>query len=201
MKTAPSPHDGARDTARPIPAHGAGPQAQCRVDSPLGLLTLAASAHGLRGAWFDGQRHHPGPMDAPVDAAHPLLQAAQRALAAYWRSPASPQALQACRELPLDLQGTPFQRAVWAALRAIPPGQTRRYGDIARAVDRPAAVRAVGAAIGRNPVSVLVPCHRVLGADGSLTGYAGGLSRKQWLLAHETLPEDGGRRGPAEPSA
>ena len=78
-----------------------------------------------------------------------------------------------------------FQRAVWAALRQIPRGATRSYGEIARASGRPAAVRAVGAAVGRNPLSVIVPCHRVLGADGSLTGYAGGLPRKQALLRLE----------------
>jgi len=167
-------------------------QVQCRVDTPLGPMTLAAGAAGLAGAWFDGQRHHPGALTVPQEPAHPVLQAAHDALAAYWQDAASPHALQALAALPLDLAGTPFQRAVWAALCAIPPGQTRHYGDIALAVGRPAAVRAVGAAVGRNPVSVLVPCHRVLGADGHLTGYAGGLPRKQWLLAHEAPRADGG---------
>jgi methylated-DNA-[protein]-cysteine S-methyltransferase len=92
----------------------------------------------------------------------------------------------------LDAAGTPFQQAVWRALCAIPAGQTSSYGAIARAIGRPAAVRAVGAAVGRNPISVLVPCHRVLGHGGALTGYAGGLPRKQALLLHEgrqgTLP-------------
>jgi methylated-DNA-[protein]-cysteine S-methyltransferase len=172
-------------------------QAQCRVDSPLGPLTLAATALGLCGAWFDGQRHHPGPLTAPDEPAHALLLAARQAMAAYWQAPAAPQALQALHALPLDLHGTVFQRAVWAALCRIGPGQTRRYGDIAQALGRPAAVRAVGAAVGRNPVSVLVPCHRVLGADGSLTGYAGGLERKQWLLAHEAARAPGSDGGPA----
>lgn len=152
--------------------------AQCRIDTPLGPLTAAATDQGLAGLWFDGQRHHPGPLDAPVQPDHPALAAAAAALEAYFagRPAASP---------PLDLQGTPFQRAVWQALLAIAPGQTRRYGDVAAAVGRPAAVRAAGAAIGRNPVSVLVPCHRVVGHDGRLTGYAGGLDRKQALLAIE----------------
>lgn len=154
-------------------------QAQCRLDSPLGPLTAAATAGGLAGLWFDGQAHHPGPLATPVDPDHPVLQAAARALARCWTGQAPAQAV------PLDLHGTPFQRAVWLALLAIPRGHTSTYGAVAHAAGRPAAVRAAGAAIGRNPVSVLVPCHRVLGAQGQLTGYAGGLPRKKALLALE----------------
>ncbi len=88
-------------------------------------------------------------------------------------------------ELEADLGGTPFQRRVWAALREIPPGETRSYLQIAERIGAPKAVRAVGAANGRNPVSLVVPCHRVIGADGSLTGYGGGLPRKLWMLEHE----------------
>ncbi|BDY06700.1 methylated-DNA--[protein]-cysteine S-methyltransferase [Ferrimonas sp. YFM] len=88
-------------------------------------------------------------------------------------------------ELPLDMVGTEFQRQVWQALTTIPSGETRSYGDIARQIGRPKAVRAVGAANGRNPVALVVPCHRVIGASGSLTGYAGGLAIKQALLSHE----------------
>lgn len=157
-------------------------QAQCRVPTPLGPMTLAATAAGLAGAWFDGQAHHPGDLDVPDEPAHVHLAAAARALAAYWAG-ATPPPLPA-----LDLRGTTFQRAVWAALQAIPAGHTASYGALARHIGRPAAVRAVGAAVGRNPVSVLVPCHRVLGAGGVLTGYAGGLARKQALLAHERAP-------------
>jgi methylated-DNA-[protein]-cysteine S-methyltransferase len=153
-------------------------QAQCRVNTPLGPMLLAATADGLAGAWFDGQAHHPGDPGLPDDPAHPHLAAAARALAAHWAG-------RAATRPPLDLHGTPFQRAVWTALQAIPPGQTTSYGALAQRVGRPAAVRAVGAAVGRNPVSVLVPCHRVLGADGALTGYAGGLARKQALLRLE----------------
>jgi methylated-DNA-[protein]-cysteine S-methyltransferase len=87
--------------------------------------------------------------------------------------------------LPVKTQGTAFQSEVWAALRAIPVGQTRSYGQLAAAIGRPSAVRAVGLANGSNPVGVIVPCHRVIGANGTLTGYAGGLERKRWLLAHE----------------
>jgi methylated-DNA-[protein]-cysteine S-methyltransferase len=88
-------------------------------------------------------------------------------------------------ELPLRPAGTPFQQAVWEALRAIPAGETRSYADIARAVGRPSAVRAVGAANGANPIAIVVPCHRVIGSSGALTGYAGGLPTKKWLLAFE----------------
>ena len=152
-------------------------QAQCRIDTPLGAMTLAATAHGLAGAWFDGQKHHPGPLAAPVDPRHPHLQRAAAAFAAYFRGEAV--------TLELDPQGTPFQQSVWQALRTIAPGRTTSYGEIAARIGRPAAVRAVGAAVGRNPISVIVHCHRVVGRDGAITGYAGGLDRKQRLLALE----------------
>lgn len=152
-------------------------EAQCRIDTPLGALTLAATAQGLAGAWFDGQKHHPGPLAAPVDPSHPHLVRAALAFAAYFRGEAI--------ALELDPQGTPFQQSVWQALRTIAPGRTTSYGEIAARIGRPAAVRAVGAAVGRNPISVIVPCHRVIGRDGALTGYAGGLDRKQQLLALE----------------
>jgi methylated-DNA-[protein]-cysteine S-methyltransferase len=148
-------------------------------------MTLAARASGLAGAWFDGQKHHPGPLDAPVDPAHPHLRAAAAALAAHWRGDA------VVPLPPLAPAGTAFQRAVWAALLSIPRGATLGYGELAARLGRPAAVRAVGAAVGRNPVSVLVPCHRVLGAGGALTGYAGGLPRKQALLALEGVRPGG----------
>jgi methylated-DNA-[protein]-cysteine S-methyltransferase len=88
-------------------------------------------------------------------------------------------------DLPLAARGTPFQRAVWDALLTIPHGATSTYGEIARAAGFPGSARAAGAAIGRNPLTIIVPCHRVIGADGTLTGYASGLDRKRWLLAHE----------------
>lgn len=88
-------------------------------------------------------------------------------------------------DLPLDPQGTEFQRQVWQALAAIPFGETRSYGQLAEGLGRKGAQRAVGAANGRNPISIVIPCHRVIGSDGSLTGYAGGMGRKQWLLAFE----------------
>jgi methylated-DNA-[protein]-cysteine S-methyltransferase len=154
-------------------------EAQARIDTPLGPLLLAATSRGLAGAWFDGQAHHPGALDAPTDASHPHIAAATSALQAYWAGPPRP------FSLALDAQGTAFQRAVWQALCEIAPGTTRSYGHIAQRIGRPAAVRAVGAAVGRNPLSLIVPCHRVIGRDGSLTGYAGGLERKRALLLHE----------------
>jgi methylated-DNA-[protein]-cysteine S-methyltransferase len=157
-------------------------RAQSRIATPLGPLTAAATDLGLAGLWFDGQTHHPGPLDAPMAPDHPMLAAGAKALAAYFDGAAQP-----LDGLALDLQGTPFQQSVWRALQALARGQTASYGQIASAVGSPAAVRAVGAAIGRNPVSVLVPCHRVLGRDGSLTGYAGGLDRKQALLRLEGI--------------
>jgi O-6-methylguanine DNA methyltransferase len=117
----------------------------------------------------------------------PFLQA----LSAYFDGDA-----RALDSVPVDLTGTEFQREVWAALRTIPPGRTLSYGDLAKKIGRPTAVRAVGAANGANPVSLVVPCHRVIAADGTLCGYGWGLERKRWLLAHEgalsgTLLRDG----------
>ena len=156
--------------------------AQTRLETPLGPMTAAVTAHGLGGLWFDAQAHHPGPLPAPVDPAHPWLRQTAAALDRYWTAPDQPHRL----TLPLDLGGTAFQQAVWRALLDIAPGQTRQYGELARALGRPNAARAVGAAVGRNPVSVLVPCHRVLGHGNALTGYAGGLARKQALLQRES---------------
>lgn len=153
--------------------------AQTRWSSPLGGLLLARTADGLAGAWFDAQKDHPGPLAVREAADDPLLRATIDHLAAYFAGRA------VTFTLPLDLHGTPFQRAVWQALQGITPGRTRSYREIAEAVGAPAAVRAVGAAVGKNPVSVIVPCHRVIGRDGSLTGYAGGLDRKRALLALE----------------
>ena len=154
-------------------------EAQAKIDSPLGPLTLAATPRGLAGAWFEAQTHHPGAIGAPTNPAHPHLAQAAREFAAYWQSPG------AAFSVPLDAGGTPFQQAVWQALLGIASGELSTYGEIARRIGRPAGVRAVGAAVGRNPIAIIVPCHRVIGSDGSLTGYAGGLQRKQSLLAHE----------------
>ena len=158
---------------------------QARADTALGPVRLAASPTGLCGIWFEGQRHEPSQQlygsTAWAEAdGHPLLQAATGQLQQYLRGERDG------FDLPLDLSGgTPFQQAVWQALLAIGRGATRSYGELSQHLGRPRAVRAVGAAVGRNPLSVVVPCHRVLGADGSLTGYAGGLGRKAALLALE----------------
>ena len=155
-------------------------------DSPLGQIRVAASASGLCGLWFEGQKHGPTPSVIAhwtPDPEHPVLVSA----AAYVRAHLSGQTRNC--ELPLDLsKGTPFQQAVWRALLDIPAGTSQSYGELARRLDNPKAVRAVGAAVGRNPVSIIVPCHRILGASGQLTGYAGGLWRKQALLKIEGHP-------------
>lgn len=151
-----------------------------RYASPLGPMLLAATDRGLAGVWFEGQRHGPDARGWPEDASHPVLRQAIAQLSAYFAGERSG------FDLPLDLQaGTPFQQGVWSALLAIPAGGTRTYADVARTLGRPQAARAVGAAVGRNPVSIVVPCHRVLGTGGSLTGYAGGLERKTALLRLE----------------
>jgi methylated-DNA-[protein]-cysteine S-methyltransferase len=150
------------------------------VDTPLGGVTLAATDLGLCGLWFDAQRHAPDTTDWQLDADHPVLREAAAQLGDYLAG------RRAAFDLPLDLShGTAFQQGVWNALRDIPRGATASYGTLGARVGRPAAVRAVGAAVGRNPISVIVPCHRVIGADGALTGYAGGLARKTALLTLE----------------
>lgn len=147
---------------------------------PLGAMTLAATQRGLSGVWFDGQRHGPDTTAWRRDPAHPVLRAAIQQLDEYFAGQRT------SFDLPLDLHaGTPFQQQVWQALLGIAPGATTSYGSLSAAIGKPAAVRALGAAVGRNPVSIVVPCHRVLGADGSLTGYAGGLERKTALLSLE----------------
>ena len=154
--------------------------AQMRFSSPLGPVLLARTADGLAGAWFDAQKHHPEPIDAPFVDDDALLCRTADQLGAYFAGDAVD------FDLPLDLQGTPFQQAVWQELLRLERGRTCSYGDIARRLGRPAAGRAVGAAVGRNPVSVIVPCHRVVGSTGALTGYAGGLDRKIELLRIES---------------
>jgi methylated-DNA-[protein]-cysteine S-methyltransferase len=152
--------------------------AQTRITSTWGEMLLVRTARGLAGVWLKGQAHHPAPFDLPEEARHPWFLATAAALAEWTsRDPASLP--------PLDPQGTAFQQAVWAQLRAIPRGASRSYGELAALLGKPAASRAVGAAVGRNPISILLPCHRVIGKNGSLTGYAGGLALKQRLLLAE----------------
>ena len=158
---------------------------QTRVPSPLGSIAIAATAEGLTGLWFTTQqRFLPAELTGPGawldDAGHPVLQQAGRQLAEYFAG-------QRCRfDLPLDLRcGTDFQQSVWQALLGIGHGEVTSYGEVSQRIGHPSAVRAVGSAIGRNPVSIIVPCHRVMASSGALTGYAGGLDRKIALLRLE----------------
>jgi methylated-DNA-[protein]-cysteine S-methyltransferase len=152
---------------------------QRRIETPLGPLTAARSAAGLSGLWFDGQKHHPGALGVPEDdGSDPVLSATAAALTAYFSG--RPFTLPR-----LDPAGTAFQRAVWQALLDIPAGTPATYGRLAARLGRAQAARALGAAVGRNPISILIPCHRVVGSSGALTGYAGGLERKRALLSLE----------------
>lgn len=146
----------------------------------LGEMLLAATGETLIGAWFTGQKHFPDTLPL-VAGARPAAVCAEaaRQLDAYLAG------RRTAFDLPLAPRGTPWQRAVWEALLAIPYGETLSYGELAARLGRPAAARATGAAVGRNPLSVIIPCHRVVDATGSLTGYAGGLDRKRALLAIE----------------
>lgn len=155
--------------------------AHALVDSPLGPLTLVAEDDALVGLYLGEQRHLPAPQRfGSRDQA--VLPSLQEQLDGYFAG-----TLRAF-DVRLAATGTPFQERVWAALREVPYGTTCSYGDLARAVGRPTAFRAVGAANGRNPVSIVVPCHRVVGTNGSLSGYAGGVERKRALLALEAGP-------------
>jgi len=150
-------------------------------DSPLGSILLAASDQGLAGLWFEGQRHWPLASASWREyTAHTVLTETRHQLDAYFAG------TRLAFNLPLDLSiGTAFQSRVWQALCAIPAGVTQSYAAVAARLGAPRAARAIGAAVGRNPVSIVVPCHRVLGAAGTLTGYAGGLERKAALLRLE----------------
>lgn len=167
------------------------------IATPLGPLTALACDTGLMGLWFDRQQHWPGLLDAPLDDAQRWIAQARAELGLYFAG--------RLREfkVPLAPRGTPFQEAVWRRLCEIRCGDTSSYGRIARALGSPLASRAVGAAVGRNPISVIVPCHRVVGENGTLTGYAGGLHRKQALLDIEgSVPARGaGRATVPEPSS
>ena len=142
--------------------------------SPLGPLRLVARGDELCGIYLPDQ-------DAPAARAHAsrVLDAAATQIAEYFAG------ARRDFDLPLAPHGTKFQQLVWAQLLKIPFGETRSYGELARAIGRPAASRAVGAANGKNPLAIVVPCHRVVGASGALIGYAGGMAAKRWLLDHE----------------
>ncbi|MEI9978535.1 MAG: methylated-DNA--[protein]-cysteine S-methyltransferase [Edaphobacter sp.] len=151
------------------------------VDSPVGELKLVASDTGLVAILWENDDLRRVPLEDLAEAAnHPILVQAEAELKDYFTG------RKATFSLPLDIRGTSFQKQVWEALLGIPFGETRTYGDIARQLRNPAATRAVGAANGRNPISIVVPCHRVIGANGKLTGFAGGLEAKEHLLKLET---------------
>ena len=164
--------------------------AECAT--PQGDMYLAATAQGLAGVWFTDQRHLPDVSNwqrlDDVNQHHILKEAFQQ-LQAYFAG--NLQAFAFPHDIPLDLSmGTAFQQSVWQALLKIPFGKTTSYGALSSSIGKPLAVRAVGTAIGRNPIGIIVPCHRVVGADGSLTGYAGGLHRKEAFLRLEgTIPK------------
>lgn len=145
------------------------------MPSPLGRLLVVSSSAGLVALDFDEPelRLHPGRTYSP-------------AVHAYFEGVFEPLA-----QAPIDPGGTPFQGRVWSALRQIPPGQTRSYGQLAAQLGKPEAARAVGLANALNPLNLAIPCHRLVGARGQLTGYAGGLHRKAWLLDHEARAQDG----------
>jgi methylated-DNA-[protein]-cysteine S-methyltransferase len=146
-----------------------------RLETPVGTLTVVAGDRGVRAVLFPRER----PPGGAVEGEHPLLAAVEAQLAEYFAGGRT------VFELPLDLVGTEFQRRAWLALAEIPYGTTVSYGEQARRLGRPGAARAVGAANGRNPVSIVLPCHRVVGAGGRLTGYGGGLDAKRALIEHE----------------
>jgi methylated-DNA-[protein]-cysteine S-methyltransferase len=143
-------------------------------------MTLAAHEDALVGVWFNGQRHQPDTSGWPTTSTDSVLRAATEQLQQYFAKE------RRHFELPVGMgSGSLFQQRVWQALRVIAPGQTMAYGQLSQHLGLPTAVRAVAAAIGRNPLSIVVPCHRVVGAKGALTGYAGGLPRKASLLKQE----------------
>jgi methylated-DNA-[protein]-cysteine S-methyltransferase len=159
-----------------------------RIETPIGTLTLAGGDAGLRMVWFGAQNPHwatesTGPL-------HPVLAEAVRQLEEYFAG------RRTAFDLPLDVRGPDFQRQAWLALASIPYGRTVSYSEQARRIGAPGAARAVGAANGRNPLPVILPCHRVIGANGALTGFGGGLGAKRWLLEHEMLVSSRDRATP-----
>ena len=154
-------------------------------ESPHGQMLLVAADEGLSGVYFDGQKYLPRvEPEWRREARHAPLRQAKRELAEYFGGERER------FETALAPEGTPFQRSVWKAISTVGFGDTITYGELARRAGRPESVRAAGAATGRNPISIIVPCHRIVGSSGSLTGYAGGLDRKRALLALESgIPE------------
>jgi methylated-DNA-[protein]-cysteine S-methyltransferase len=159
----------------------------CYVDSPIGRLMLTSDGTALTGLYMNLYRNKPTKLPTLEDdwlqnATIDPLPAAARQLKEYFAGTRQE------FDLPLSATGTDFQKRVWRELTKIPFGQTRSYGQLAKRLGNPNGSRAVGLANGRNPIAIIVPCHRVIGADGSLTGFGGGIDRKQWLLTHEGQP-------------
>jgi len=156
-------------------------RAHLTIPSPIGPLTIVAADGAIVALYMDAQRHAPSPesFGPPADPQEEPFASAAAQLADYFTGRRTD------FDLPLAPTGTHFQQRVWAGLRAIPYGTTVSYGELASSLGSPAASRAVGLANGRNPIAIVVPCHRVIGADGSMTGYGGGLDRKRFLLALE----------------
>lgn len=163
-----------------------------KIKTPIGEMIAAASRDGLcllefsdrAGLEDELKRLEEKLTEGSHEGAHRHLELARQQLSRYF------ECNRAQFTVPVVLDGTQFERAVWQAVRSIPAGETRTYAQIAEAVGRPHACRAVGRANGRNPIAIIVPCHRLVGSDGSLCGYGGGLWRKQWLLEHETLADN-----------
>jgi methylated-DNA-[protein]-cysteine S-methyltransferase len=160
------------------------------IDSPIGELLLLGDGHALRGLYMR-QGRKPITIRRGWQASEAAFEEVRRQLGEYFAGQRT------TFRVPLTLEGTPFQRRVWRALQEIGYGETVSYGELARRIDRPTAVRAVGLANGRNPISVIVPCHRVIGADGTLTGYGGGLERKRLLLDLEARTRPAASRSPS----
>jgi len=162
----------------------------CHVESPIGRLMLTSDGTALTGLYMNLYRNKPSKLPGLDDdwiqnATIDPLPAAARQLKEYFAGKRRE------FDLPLRMEGTEFQQRVWRELTKIPFGETRSYGQLAKRLNNPNGSRAVGLANGRNPIAVIVPCHRVIGADGSLTGFGGGLDRKEWLLTHEGQPVTG----------
>lgn len=150
------------------------------LELPIGALTIVARDGAITGVYFADHANAPDLTAIARDDGDPVLARARAQITEYVAGQ------RRAFDLPISAEGTTFQRAVWRALAAIPFGAQVSYAELARSIDHPRAIRAVGAANARNPLSILVPCHRVIGSSGALTGYAGGLAAKKWLLAHET---------------
>ena len=151
--------------------------------SPIGVLTIASNGGSITGLWFEGQAHfaagHRDPLDMPE---LPIFHTVQQWLDRYFNGE-----VPSILDLPLLPEGTAFQQKIWEILTHIPYGQTMTYGQIAKMIGPTMSAQAIGSAVGRNPISILIPCHRVLGSGMKLTGYAGGIERKRWLLRHEGI--------------